>query len=110
MTSKGFEVWWTETAQRDLERIVDYLAERAPGAAERVFAEIRDRSQRLSRSPLRGRVVPELARFEISNYRELPIAPYRLVYRVDEVKVWIVAVFDGRRDLDSVLLARLLGL
>lgn len=110
MTPKRPEVWWTATAERDLERIVDHLAERAPDAAERVFAEIRDRSQRLSRSPLRGRVVPELARFEISSYRELLITPYRLMYRVDGVKVWIVAVFDGRRDLDSVLLARLLGL
>jgi len=110
MTSKGFEVWWTETAQRDLERIVDYLEERAPGAAARAFAEIRDHSQRLSRSPLRGRVVPELARFEISSYRELLISPYRLLYRVEEAKVWVVAVFDGRRDLESVLLARLLGL
>lgn len=110
MTPARFEVWWTATAQRDLERIVDYLEERAPGAAARVFAEIRDRSQRLSSSPLRGRVVPELARFEISRYRELLIPPYRLMYRVDEQKVWVVAVFDGRRDLESVLLARWLVL
>jgi hypothetical protein len=32
------------------------------------------------------------------------------MYRVDERKVWVVAVFDGRRDLESVLLARWLAL
>jgi toxin ParE1/3/4 len=43
-------------------------------------------------------------------YRELIVKPYRLIYRVDGNDVWVIAVFDGRRDLTDVLLWRLMEL
>lgn len=64
----------------------------------------------LCTTPLRGRLVPEVAQYEIANYRELVIPPYRLVYRVGEATVWVVGLFDSRRDLESILLSRLLRL
>jgi hypothetical protein len=36
------------------------------------------------------------------------IRPYRLVYRVEADTVTVLALFDGRRDLEDVLLERLL--
>lgn len=57
--------------------------------------------------PDRGRMVPELASLDIKAYRELIISPHRLMYRVEPRRVLVVAVFDGRRDLGDVLLARL---
>jgi toxin ParE1/3/4 len=52
----------------------------------------------------RGRVVPELRIRRITAYRELVVAPfYRVTYRVEEREVWVVAVLDHRRDLDTVL-------
>jgi len=52
----------------------------------------------------RGRVVPELRARGIAMYRELIVAPfYRIMYRVEDNEVWIVAVLDHRRDLDAVL-------
>lgn len=76
-------------------------------AAQRLFDRIAEQSVTLETLPLRGRVVTELARYEISTYRELLIPPYRLMYRVDGNRVLVVAVFDGRRDLESILLTRL---
>jgi hypothetical protein len=38
------------------------------------------------------------------------IAPYRLVYRADADRVLVLGVFDSRRNLEDVLLSRLLGL
>ena len=55
----------------------------------------------------RGRVVPELARLHIREYRELVVAPYRLVYRITPGEVLVLAVFDGRRNLEDALLDRL---
>jgi toxin ParE1/3/4 len=55
----------------------------------------------------RGRVVPELRSRGIATYRELVVAPYyRVRYRVEEREVWIIAVLDHRRDLDTVLQQR----
>jgi toxin ParE1/3/4 len=106
LTSPSYRVFWSESAIRDLERIVDYIAQEAPLAAERLFETLTERAVALEAAPFRGRLVPELDRFEIKVFRELLIPPYRLLYRVDSDRVLIVAVFDGRRNLEDVLLAR----
>lgn len=54
----------------------------------------------------RGRVVPELERRGISAYRELIAHPYRIVYHVVGREVWVLAIVDGRRDLDELLYER----
>lgn len=54
----------------------------------------------------RGRVVPELRARGISTYREIIVLPYRIIYRVEEREVWVVAVLDHRRDLDTLLQQR----
>ena len=106
MSRERFEVSWADVAVRDLERIVDFVEQEAPSAAERIFEEIAGRARTLKSLPLRGRIVPELARFEITTYRELVIPPYRLMYRVDADRVLVVGVFDSRRNLEDVLLSR----
>lgn len=107
--SPSFEVLWSEIAIRDLEQIVDYIVEQdAPMAASRLFDRIVEHSEALRTLPFRGRVVPELARFEVENYRELIISPFRLIYRIDADQVLVLGVFDGRRDLEDILLSRVI--
>jgi toxin ParE1/3/4 len=54
--------------------------------------------------------VPELAHFGIHSLRELIERPYRIVYRVASDTVTVVALLDGGRDLEDVLLERLVRL
>ena len=54
--------------------------------------------------------MPELARHGLSTYREVVVAPWRLVYRVADSQVLILVVVDGRRNVEDVLLERLLRL
>jgi toxin ParE1/3/4 len=107
MSRGKFEVFWSEAAIQDLERAVDFIAQEAPLAAERLFDAIAEKSTTLQSLPLRGRIVPELARFEIATYREL-VPPFRLLYRIDAKRVLVVAFFDSRRNLEDVILARLI--
>lgn len=53
-------------------------------------------------------MVPEFACFGIRTWRELLVKPYRTVYRTAGRGVLVLAIFDGRRDLEDVLLERLL--
>ena len=99
---------WAEVAVHDLEEIVAFLALDSQQGAERVLQRIEDRAAALESSPARGRVVPELARFQMRTWRELVIRPYRLVYRIEGDAVLVLALFDARRDLDDLLLERLL--
>ena len=109
MSGDRFEVLWSEVAIQDLERIVDFIEQEAPIAAQRIFDKVAERSRALETLPFRGRVVPELARYEVATYRELIIPPNRLMYRVDGDRVLVVAVFDSRRDLEDILLSRFMG-
>jgi toxin ParE1/3/4 len=54
----------------------------------------------------RGRIVPELCARGVVNYRELIVLPYRIIYRVEVPEIWVVAVLDHRRDLDTLLRQR----
>ncbi|MDY7225274.1 type II toxin-antitoxin system RelE/ParE family toxin [Hyalangium rubrum] len=105
---RTFEVEWTQVALTDLEELLDFIAQDNPAAAEAALDRLSQAAQRLEQSPKRGRVVPELSRFELRLYRELIVRPWRIIYRVGQRRVFVLAVLDGRRDLEQVLLARLL--
>jgi addiction module RelE/StbE family toxin len=105
--SSRFEVVWAEAAARDLEELVDYIARDSEGDAEKIFNRLRARAESLSLSPSRGRFVPELRAYGIRTWRELLIRPYRIVYRISGETVVVLAVLDGRRDLEDLLLERL---
>ena len=107
MSEPRFQVLWAEEAVRDLEEIVGYVACDSPVSARNLLAKLRSRAESLFTSPMRGRVVPELARFGIRSWRELVVKPHRIIYRVAEKEVYVLAIFDGRRDLEDVLLERL---
>lgn len=92
---------------RDLEEIVGFVASESPSDATRLLERIERRAAALDSTPQRGRCVPELLYFGMRTWRELIVRPYRIVYRVDRDSVTVLAVFDGRRDLEDVLLERL---
>jgi len=103
-------VLWTGPALRDLAAIFEYIAEQQPATALRVFARLHARASQLSAQTLRGRRVPELHELGIDSHRELIEAPWRIIYRPADDRVYIVAVFDARRNVHDVLTERLLQL
>jgi len=108
MNRRSFRVQWAEAAVRDLEELVSYIAADSPINAERTLDKLRRRAEALESAPSRGRVVPELAHFGLRSWRELIVKPYRIIYRIDESAVPVFAVIDGRRDLEDLLLERLI--
>lgn len=99
---------WSEAAVTDLESIVGYVAAEDTEAAIRILDLLQARAAALESLPLRGRVVPELQYQGIGIYRELVEPPWRILYRAGEATVWVLAVIDGRRDLEDLLLERLM--
>lgn len=102
------EVVWTDSATRDLEEIITFVAEESHATAEHLLTKLQGKAGSLARHSFRGRVVPELLRFGMKTWRELIVHPYRVVYRVAGTTVFVLAVFDSRRDLEDLLLERLL--
>jgi len=48
-----------------------------------------------------------LKHLDVLTYRELIVRPWRIIYRFDAQRVYVLGVLDGRRDLASLLLERL---
>jgi plasmid stabilization system protein ParE len=103
-----YEVTWTEIAEEDVAEIIDYIAADNLSAARKLLQALKEKAQSLVRSPQRGRVVPELREFGISWYRELIYKHWRTVYRIEGGRIYVVGVFDSRRNLRDILLDRLL--
>ena len=99
---------WSRSAQQDLLDIIEYIGSDRPEAARRMGTAILDAADRLSRNPFRCVVTPDLLRHGIGEYRQLLVRQYRIVYRVTDEEVRIMAVLDSRRNLEDILLARLL--
>jgi plasmid stabilization system protein ParE len=102
-----YTVEFAGVAQRDLQSIVELIAANDPVAAVQVLDQIEGRVASLKNLPERGRVVPELAAFGIQTHRELVVTPWRVIYRISGRTVYVLAVLDGRRNIEDVLLDRL---
>jgi plasmid stabilization system protein ParE len=100
-------VRWTKTARADLELVVDFIAQDSVENAVAVLDRLEERAEALRLAADRGRVVPELKFVDVLHYRELIERPWRIVYRIEPDQVVVLAVLDGRRDLCSLLLERL---
>jgi len=102
-------VFLTQDAMDDLEAIHDYVFDHdSPNRADYVIGKIEKTFEKLSIFPERGAYPPELLEVGIKEYREVFFKPYRIVYRILNNEVYVMMVADGRRDLQTLLLHRLL--
>ena len=105
---KSFEVVWAKTAETDLTKIVTYIAQDSPLNALKVLQEIKAEVSTLYISPEHCRVVPELYAQGITLYRDMIVNPWRIIYRIDNSKVFVLSVLDSRQNVEDILLNRLI--
>ena len=106
-----YKVIWTKSAEQDLNQIIDYILNNEEiNNAKKIYEKIKSRIILLNENPEQGRVVPELQLLKIKKYREVIINPWRIIYKIDSNKVFILLVIDGRRNLEDLLLDRLIRL
>lgn len=105
---KIYKVYWTEPASVDLIDIIEYISRDSQSAAESIYKKIKSQCTQLKTHPERYRVVPELLDIDIKDYREVIHPPFRIIYKLTESRVYIIAVVDSRRDFESFIYKRLL--
>jgi len=98
---------WAKPAADDFADIARYIANDSPQAASALVERIDKAIRQLAKHPQSGRVVLELSHHSIARYRELVIPPWRLIYRYESDIVFVLAVIDGRRNVEDLLLRRL---
>ncbi len=103
-----YKIHWTHTSDRDLESIVEFIARDDTEAASRILQRIRKAASGLGTIPRRGRIVPELEEFSLRIYREILSPQWRIIYRISGYDVFVMAVIDSRRNVEDILLERLI--
>ena len=89
-------VHWTENAIGHLVNIYEYIAINSPTYGKRMVDRITRRSEQIAEQPLSGRKVAE---YDAEDIRELIEKPYRIVYRIKQDQIDVVAVIHGARIL-----------
>jgi len=105
---KTYDVIWSETSEKDLVGMVEYIAADSPSNAFEIFKEIKQKATNLYAFPDRAWIVPELKDQGIALYRELIVPPWKIIYRISKKAVYILSVLDSRQNVEDILLKRLI--
>jgi len=94
------EVIWSESALADIDELAEFIARDSKVYADQMVTEIFERAAVLERFPKVGKKVPER---NDPTYRELQVPPFRILYKVEEGKVTILAAIHARRNARKVI-------
>jgi plasmid stabilization system protein ParE len=98
----------TRFAEDDIVEILDCHHDINHGYMEKLLAAFESRIAGLSFYPEKGRIVPELERQNINDYRELIEGNYRIIYSIRENRVIVLTVIDARRNCEELIIKKLL--
>jgi toxin ParE1/3/4 len=93
------KIFVSDKARRDLLHTFSYLAERNPTAAEVFLRAIDGKFEQLCRFPFIGRERSSL----VEGLRSVLVRTHLIFYTVEQDRITIVRVIDGRMDVDEEL-------
>ena len=103
-----YNVRIAKNAENDLNEIILFIAQKNQQTAIKIMERIRAKINTLDHFPFRGGYVPELLARNIKEYRQVKEAPWKIIYRVDGNIVNVLAIIDTRRNLQDILISKLL--
>lgn len=92
------KIQWSPLSVERISEIADYIAQDSPMAAEKWVHSIFNRIEQVKDFSQSGRSVPEINRKDI---RELIIANYRVIYRIETRVISILTVRHSRQILPN---------
>lgn len=103
-----YKIFIIKEAEDDIFELYKYILNSDSEArATYVYEKIQEKIESLVELPERGHQPPELERIGVSGFLEIHFKPYRVIYEIDGRQIFVHAVIDGRRDLQSLLENRL---
>ena len=106
--AKKYIVKWTAPAREDVNEIIDYISESNINYAIKILDKIEAAVKDLSTFPQRYRIVPELEKYGYYLYRDVVVEYWKIIYKIENNLVYIMLVIDGRRNLDDILLKKMI--
>jgi plasmid stabilization system protein ParE len=93
----AYEIEWADSAVAGLSEAIEYIARDSPSYAASLAIQADRAASSLSELPRRGRLVRE---YDDPAVREIIVGKsYRLIYRVEESRISVIAFVHTARDL-----------
>ena len=96
----AYKIRWSPRAASNFEDICNYIAKDSEHYAALFVKRINSIVKNIPQFPKSGRVVPE---YRDENLREKIYKNYRIVYRLKEEFIEIVAICHGAKPLDDLI-------
>ena len=91
----GLKVIWSNRAKEQLKQIYNYYKSISPRVAKKLKDEILNNVKDLV-------FAEQYQKDEIQReFRRIIVKNYKLIYTIDENTIWILMIFDSRKDPDS---------
>ena len=101
------EVEVSPFAQDDFNEIIEYYSSYSQDYVETTISEFEENVMSLQQHPKSGKIIPELERQGITQYRELIQGYYRIIYKISKDKIIVLTVIDGRRNFEEIIIEKL---
>jgi len=106
---KNRKIVFSPNAAQDLKEIYRYIINNDSFASGKaVYQNIKSSCLQLANFPNKEKIPPELARISVLRYHQIVWKPYRIIYKLSDETIYIMAILDGRRNLEELLTKRLL--
>jgi toxin ParE1/3/4 len=98
---KRYKIMWRPATARQLDCIADYISIFSPAAARKIVKSIRNSVKQLEKNPFIGQREELLIKLKM-DYRYIVDGNYKVIYRFDKNTVYVIAIFDTRRNPKSL--------
>ena len=98
-----------DSAEQDLKELRSYVVKNFPQATWlKTYSKLKESIRNLATFPLLGAVPPELESLNLNQYRQIVSGMNRVIYEPRADAVYIYMIVDTRRDLETLLMQRLM--
>jgi plasmid stabilization system protein ParE len=105
-----YEVIISRFAEDDLQELIMYFYDINIEYAKNIYNKLKEKINDLKIFPKKGKIVPELEKQGIIKYRQVIVDYYRIIYSVTDNKINILMIVDSRRNLEELLMKKLIGM
>jgi plasmid stabilization system protein ParE len=98
-----------DSAEQDLKELRSYVVKNFSQTTWlKTYSKLKESIRNLATFPLLGAVPPELESLNLNQYRQIVSGMNRVIYEPRADAVYIYMVVDTRRDLETLLMQRLM--
>ena len=98
-----------DSAEQDLKELRSYVVKNFSQATWlKTYSKLKESIRNLATFPLLGAVPPELEALNLNQYRQIVSGMNRVIYEPRADAVYIYMIVDTRRDLETLLMQRLM--